>query len=1629
MAKKKKNPKQPGFEVDSTQYCESCKLDVLVGFGGEKNWEIHASSAAHQRAIREAEVIPKKNLFSFFGKVKIAVTPTITPTTVAAAPLLLPPTPSSLTAGVSLFTQTTSASSIISCPATHHNHTLLQDLLHTIQSLPTSIPVGLPSDDLGALFYSPKDLLQDGEDAWEDVINPTLDRLLGFGIDSTALQALIRRGDFGMDGVYRYFKTCICELSIDAGLLEGKIGRLIEAMVVLGSTRQASTSDTSKVISQRTDNSCIIIDSPTPSPPRQSSSTSPYLRLATAEVDSPCPGYQLIFPDNKSPFESYPFLLHTKCTLPWTLVIDSERLTLYSTRCTHIASVSIKGKETKPQPCSFCKQLELDQTIMGIRAIGIRNQHIQTWKRLAMAIGNSDIPRLRALTYARVLACILSWRRSTKQRRDNTAQKATLKQILSAVFLIYKLGGHSAAIIAQRALGAPSIDATKRHVSTAPLQPSPGFPTLNQLMANLRQCYLIANEVALGMSIQLDELKVQERLRWEPRTNHILGLCREHCKPYALEFRSITQAEAIAEALHQKRVHLATEATVIGASILDEEPSKYVTKPFAMSGSCKRESLEDQEKLISLSVAAVKDMENSLKTKLYCVCSDGDLVPGDSIYTTLSSLPLFNLKCGDDFLTADFDWKHVLKRFRNTAIRQKGFSLHGRAFSTSVLREHLKSLPMTDLTIDALLSPNDKQDVVLMIKLLYSISQLSSAPPTASPLTRSTREMLRLLGHLYGNLLSAYMDVSLSLHEQLVKLSTAAHLILALYNLDKGNFIPVQSYFDVMCMIKNVYFCVAKAQRDDPEGRFYIILLGTDGLEKVFGKVRSMIGNDTNADVLQLANRIDGAVKCVNILERHPEWGGDARRLKVKPLNKEELEITSKYDHLNPATFTGDLSVGSVVLLGSWNDGRRLAEEDLRSFGIAPPFEQMEVKGGYDMLCPFGNGNMVLVGDTLESGERNETAEERDEPITPTSTNPLLTTDPVDNDALNPDLDDLANMADASANSTSGPPPAYVQVDSNNPSSKSIHKSSILRLYSSPLTINESRDRLKRVRGYSRYNEVKSDTTEAIAPGSDSEDTLDVQDPAFVLVHCDKSIFLAVLQILGIRRDGKDVSSIPSRLLTEPSIRLQGQIMKLSPILLKLNDPRIGNPDVADWEWNGNFESCGRASRGRNKGEDTYVFKTSELRAVAAVMHERLSKENLPKVAVSGSFPYRTENGDACFVCERDEAHGDLRHVETLSSTCSQCPNIKIDAFTGQDLLKHMGAHILNDPNLRGADNPCGLCLNTGQRCKIFLSQRAGTISIDQVKSHCPNLRSLSIKKAEEFSERQPCTNHPLLCPLCPRGSMAIWKYNLTSHISLHHPSSNVALYEAVWCLHADEPRLMEAEWDKLKRLRLRPTIGNPLSATRLKLSEGHSSRLALRTLAAKGVDPAQSIDNSRDLEALPSPRYDHTLYSTPLDAVVPDPWEPPSRIASPELEAAISDFEQSNHIDEISEAVKEDGIDAQWEATGEGTQDTEVEDMPLDNFAAAPGNSGLRHRQKRKYNIDNYAHFEDDQAICQDNGCGRAVADNELLLCKGPGCGGRYHLTCRGLSRLPTKDWYCDNDCKANATGSSGRKRRRRKA
>ena len=259
---------------------------------------------------------------------------------------------------------------------------------------------------------------------------------------------------------------------------------------------------------------------------------------------------------------------------------DLNRLTLHLKQRSGVAKTSSKGKEVAPLPCTSCANLQNHAIIMGIRhhaldganentpwtflsagqmltllwrkthiinrlklqslkaaqKIGIQNWHLVAWKRLSMAIGREDIPRIWSLMAMQYCAGASVF--TMLEKIDQVAchvyslcgyQIADFQH----AYLIYKLRGWAAADIAHKGLGVPSIDATKCRIMTAPLRSSSGFPTITELQANLLICYppwfqsdqpSHEAQVIQVMSMSVDELKVQECLWWDPLSNHILGV-------------------------------------------------------------------------------------------------------------------------------------------------------------------------------------------------------------------------------------------------------------------------------------------------------------------------------------------------------------------------------------------------------------------------------------------------------------------------------------------------------------------------------------------------------------------------------------------------------------------------------------------------------------------------------------------------------------------------------------------------------------------------------------------------------------------------------------------------------------------------------------------------------------------------------------------------------------------------------------------------------------------------------------------------------------------------------------------------------------------------------------------------
>ncbi len=216
--------------------------------------------------------------------------------------------------------------------------------------------------------------------------------------------------------------------------------------------------------------------------------------------------------------------------------------------------------------CTLCWKRKTEQinllkltSLNTLWSLGVRNRHIDAWKWVHMAIMESNILRLRELLMVsyRASASVVSLLEKVKQAaQQKYSPKSYSEAQYQLGYLLYKIGGRAATDLAHTTLGTPSVDTSKRHISTNPLVSSASFPTWSELLYNLNACYPSSSRTAQGsaikgMTLQIDEIKIQECLRWDPKSNQILGVCREHGGQCSLEFRSMNQANALLDCLQK----------------------------------------------------------------------------------------------------------------------------------------------------------------------------------------------------------------------------------------------------------------------------------------------------------------------------------------------------------------------------------------------------------------------------------------------------------------------------------------------------------------------------------------------------------------------------------------------------------------------------------------------------------------------------------------------------------------------------------------------------------------------------------------------------------------------------------------------------------------------------------------------------------------------------------------------------------------------------------------------------------------------------------------------------------------------------------------------------------------------
>lgn len=142
---------------------------------------------------------------------------------------------------------------------------------------------------------------------------------------------------------------------------------------------------------------------------------------------------------------------------------------------------------------------------------------------------------------------------------------------------------------------------------------------------------------------------------------------------------------------------------------------------------------------------------------------------------------------------------------------RKGMKLNnGHSVTSAVLARYLAWLPEQDeSSITKLLNPDDPQDVPRAVELMQAIISLSKLKvDTISGDVGMCADMvaIKALGAILESLLVPFIDITLSLQEQVAFLSRYAHLTFTFFQLHRSAFMPHVLFYDSQTMVKNVCF-------------------------------------------------------------------------------------------------------------------------------------------------------------------------------------------------------------------------------------------------------------------------------------------------------------------------------------------------------------------------------------------------------------------------------------------------------------------------------------------------------------------------------------------------------------------------------------------------------------------------------------------------------------------------------------------------------------------------------------------------------------------------------------------------------------------------------------------------------
>ncbi|KAG1792504.1 uncharacterized protein HD556DRAFT_1214282, partial [Suillus plorans] len=414
--------------------------------------------------------------------------------------------------------------------------------------------------------------------------------------------------------------------------------------------------------------------------------------------------------------------------------------------------------------------------------------------------------------------------------------------------------------------------------------------------------------------------------------------------------------------------------------------------PLLAAPTCKTEDATDMEKILAHMIQCWSTSGAAVSVgPIWSFATDGDvthraaghrlflkapLSEDSPLYGSLINLTGLNLFTGEGEVTLDFDFKHIFKCKSFFSQRASCLKFHagictlirspagivlnnGRVINSMVLLCYLVWLPAYDEeAVVKLLYPDVPQDVPRAMELMQAIIEFCKHQQhtindsfSTDIDTHADLNSIALLSALIESILLPFIDVTMSLSDQMKSLSCYSHLAFTFFHAHRCSFMSYQLYYDIQTTVKNAFFCLAKQQCLDPHAPFF---LGDDPLELLFSRTHMIGGHNSAFSYAQALDRIGAAKDIDSVFKRRPELDPGHRRLK--------LTQQEGVDHINRGLWKGDITAGHCDLPFSWCLGHESALAILSKSQLDPihySFTDLFNSGEIDMLHPFGENKYL----------------------------------------------------------------------------------------------------------------------------------------------------------------------------------------------------------------------------------------------------------------------------------------------------------------------------------------------------------------------------------------------------------------------------------------------------------------------------------------------------------------------------------------------------------------------------------------------------------------------------------------------------------------------------------------------